>query len=175
MRTGLGLGLLFGMVLGGGLHAQSAEDYGRLKPGQLVRVSTIGKSRFVARLGGIPGDSTSALFAGADMPFEAARVDSLWVRGHATVTGAIVGAAFITPLSFLAWAGLCELGADGAGCDQWGLVTGLALGTGAVGALLGAGVGALVPKWKLRYARQREAAIAPLVGPGGRIGLTVRF
>jgi hypothetical protein len=91
------------------------------------------------------------------------------------VTGAIVGGAIITPLSFLAWAGFCDFASEGTGCDEWGLVTGLALGTGAVGALLGAGVGALIPKWKLRYARQREAAIAPLVGPGGRIGLTVRF
>ncbi|MDH4045610.1 MAG: hypothetical protein OEY20_03510 [Gemmatimonadota bacterium] len=173
MRVGIGLGLCFGVAFVSGLHAQSTADFGRLEPGQVVRVSTVGKSRFVTRLGGVPRDPTVELFAHAEVPVDVARVDSLWVRGHATWTGAIVGAAVLTPLGFLGWGVLCEA-ADDDGCASWGLVAGLAMGTGAAGALLGAGVGALIPKWRLRYARARDITVTPLLAPG-RIGVAVRF
>jgi hypothetical protein len=53
-------------------------------------------------------------------------------------------------------------------------VTLLALGGGAAGALLGAGVGSLVPKWRLRYARDRGLTIRPLIGTG-RFGFALEF
>ena len=173
MRTVMGLGLCLGTVFAGELHAQTTADFGRLDPGQVVRVSAVGQTRFVTRLGGMPGAPAGELFASADVPFDAARVDSLWVRGRATWTGAIVGAAVLTPAGFLGWGMLCE-GADDDGCPSWGLVAGLAVGTGAVGALLGAGIGALIPTWRLRYARDRRMTIGPMLGPG-RIGVTLRF
>jgi hypothetical protein len=114
------------------------------------------------------------LFLRAERPFEPGRVDSLWVRGNALKTGAIVGAIVVTPAAFGFFAWICTWAAEGTGCDQWGTVAGLSAAAGAGGALLGAGVGALIPTWKLRYARDREAAIGPMVGPG-RIGLAVRF
>jgi len=168
------LGLLLGVTMAGGLSAQSASDFGGLKPGQVVRVRIVDHARFETRLGGMPADPGTDLFSGAAIPFEAARVDSLWVRGRATWTGAIVGAAIATPLSFGFWAFACTLGADGSGCDQWGTVTLLSLAGGAAGAMIGAGVGAMVPKWRLRFARERDLAISPLVTPG-RVGVAVRF
>lgn len=174
MRTGLGVGLLLAITGLDGLHAQSAGDFSGLKPGQVVRVRTIGNSRFETRLGGIPGDSAPVLFATAQVPFEAARVDSLWIRGRAIWTGAIAGAAVATPLSFAFWAWFCNAVSEGTGCDEWGAVALLAGIGGAGGALIGAGIGAFIPRWRLRYAREGEVTLAPMLGPG-RVGLAVRF
>jgi len=174
MRATIGLLVTLGAGTVSGLHAQATADFGGLKPGQLVRVRTVGQSRFETRLGGIPGDSASVLFENARVPFQAERVDSLWVRGHATWTGAIVGAAVLTPLSFAWWGLFCEAMSEGTGCDEWGTVTALALAGGVGGALLGAGVGALIPKWRLRYARDHDLAVRPVVAPG-RVGLAVQF
>ncbi len=72
---------------------QKAEcTFGDLEPGQAVRVKTVGGLRFVTRLGYAPRDSVAGVFAQAETPFQAERVDSLWVHGHAVGTGALVGA-----------------------------------------------------------------------------------
>lgn len=174
MPTGLRLGLVVALVIAGRLHAQSGADFGRLVPGQVVRVSTTGHSRFVTRLGGTPADPVTELFARADVPFQVERVDSLWVQGRATLTGAIVGGAIATPLAFLVWGGLCEGLSYGAGCDAWGEVALLTLAGGIGGALIGGGIGALVPKWRLRYTRARVLTIRPILAPG-QVGIAVRL
>jgi len=173
MKVGFAMTLLLA-VWAGGLSAQEAPGFGRLEPGQKVLVKTVGGSRFVTRLGAVPGDSLAPSFDLATVPFQAGRVDSLWVRGHATVTGALVGAAIVTPLSFGFWAWVCEAVSEGAGCTTWGAVTAASLITGAGGAVLGAGIGYLTPKWRLRYARDPDATISPMVAPG-RVGLSIRF
>ena len=171
MRSGMGTAVVVLLaVTAGGVQAQE-HPLGQLKPGQTVRVKTTGGSRFVTRLGAGAGDSSFAL---AETPFETARVDSLWVRGRAVGTGALVGAAVVTPLSFAFYAWICTMVAEGNGCDAWDTVTGLALATGAGGALIGAGVGALIPKWRLHYARDRDALISPILTPG-RVGIALRF
>jgi hypothetical protein len=154
----------------GGVQAQELP-LRQLKPGQTVRVKTVGGSRFVTRLGAGTGDSSFAL---ADTPFEVARLDSLWVRGRAVGTGALVGGAAAGVLSFGFYAWICTMVAEGNGCDAWDTVTGLALATGAGGALIGAGVGALIPKWRLRYARDRDLSVSPILAPG-RVGIALRF
>jgi len=175
MRTVIvALVLLLTAANASGVRAQDWGGFGRLVPGQVVRVKTVGGSRFQTRLGDAPRDSVEALFALAGTPFQAERVDSLWVRGHAIGTGAIIGAAVMTPVSFAFWWWFCDAVSEGTGCDAWGTVTGLALIGGAGGALIGAGIGAVVPKWRLRYARDRAASIRPMLAPG-RIGLSVRF
>ena len=173
MRIGIGIPLLLAASAAGGLHAQDLGAFGRLAPGQTVRVRTLGGSRFATRLGTDASDSVRLLFAHAEIPFQVEGVDSLWTQGRATVTGMIVGAAVATPLSFGFWAWVCTAVSEGTGCDEWGTVSLLALGGGAAGALIGAGVGSLVPKWRLRYARQRELSISPYVAPG-RIGVAIR-
>ena len=81
-----------------------------------------------------------------------ATVDSIWVQGRATKTGAIIG-GITGSILFGVFVGyvvqnLCEVDCEGAWL-KGGLVGG-ALGV-AGGALLGAGIGALIPKWRLRF------------------------
>ena len=172
MRVGMAM-IAAGLAgLAGGAEAQ-AITFG-LKPGQTVRVRTVDGARFVTRLAPVPGPSPTALFEGAETPFFLDRVDSLWVRGRAVRTGAIVGAAIATPAGFAFFAHFCSVFSDGSGCQEWGKVTVFALVTGLGGAAIGATVGALIPHWRLRYARDREAGVSPLLGPG-RVGLSVRF
>jgi hypothetical protein len=172
MRIGLGTTLLLAATMAGGLEAQGFDDFGPLRAGQTVRIRTAGGSRFATRLG--DGVTDSARFAQALIPFQAERVDSLWVQGRATVPGLLIGAAVATPLSFAFWAWFCEAVSEGTGCDAWGTVGLLALAGGGAGALAGAAIGSFVPRWRLRYARGRDVAIAPLL-ERGRLGLTVRF
>jgi hypothetical protein len=151
-------------VSAGGVQAQE-NPLRQLKPGQTVRVKTVDGPRFVTRLGDGPP---------AEPPFDVARVDSLWVRGHATGTGALVGAAVAGLGSFAFYGWVCTMVGEGHGCDAWDTVTGLALATGAGGALIGAGVGALIPRWRLRYARDRDVSVSPILTPG-RVGIALRF
>lgn len=174
MRTAIAVTMLLVGANAGALGAQESAAFGRLEPGQAVRVKTVGGSRFETRLGEAPRDSVAALFALAGTPFQAERVDSLWIRGRAIGTGAIIGAAVMTPVSFAFLWWVCDAVSEGSGCTSWGTITGLALIGGAGGALVGAGIGAVVPKWHLRYARDRAASIRPMLAPG-RIGLSVRF
>lgn len=171
MPTRIGF-ILGALTLTTAVHAQEQPVFGSLGAGQTVRVRTVGGSRFATRLGF--GTTDSLRFASAEIPFTAAAVDSLWTRGRATVTGMIVGAAIATPVSFgfLAW--VCDFAAEGTGCDEWGTVAAYSLVGGAAGALLGAGVGALIPKWRLRYARDARLTIRPMLDVG-RVGVAVRF
>jgi hypothetical protein len=127
-------------------------------------VRIVGGERFVARLGAA-GDSTANL--------SASQVDSVWVRGHAAVIGAIVGGAIAGSATFAFFLAVCYAFGDG-DCSEIGLVAALGLAGGAGGALVGAGIGWLIPKWRLRYARDREAAFSLLLAPG-RVGVAVRF
>jgi hypothetical protein len=97
MRIGIALGVLVALADARSACAQVPAEFGALKPRQLVRVRPIAQPRIETQL----GDSVTTLFTGATPPFEAGDVDTLWVRGRATATGAIVGAAVATPLSFL--------------------------------------------------------------------------
>lgn len=170
----LEVGLLLVATAAGSAFAQPSAGFGTLNPGQIVRVKTVGGSRFDTRLRGSAGDSVTVLFAGADVPFTAERVDSLWVRGRAIRTGAVVGGAVAAPMSFLLLWWTCDAVAEGTGCDEWGVVVGLSFAGAVGGALAGAGVGALIPKWHLRYARERDATISPMLAPG-RVGVAVHF
>jgi hypothetical protein len=173
MRIGIAVTVLLAAAASG-LQAQDHHTFGNLEPSQAVRVKTVGGSRFVTRLGYAPRDSMVGLFARAETPFQAERVDSLWVRGHSVGTGALVGAAVATPLSFAFWWWFCDALSEGSGCSSWGAVTELALLGGAGGALVGAAIGAVVPKWHLRYARNCDAIIRPMVAPE-RAGVTIHF
>ena len=126
MRVGMAM-IAAGLAgLAGGAEAQ-AITFG-LKPGQTVRVRTVDGARFVTRLAPVPGPSPTALFERAETPFFLDRVDSLWVRGRAVRTGAIVGAAIATPAGFAFFAHFCSVFSDGSGCQEWGKVTVFAAG-----------------------------------------------
>jgi hypothetical protein len=94
--------------------------------------------------------------AGARTPVPRGALNRLWVQGHSTKTGAIVGAAIGIVAGALIGGVGCGLGHsdDGivgnegfdAGCAAAGAGIGVVVGGGA-----GAGIGALIPKWRLRY------------------------
>jgi len=80
-------------------------------------------------------------------------IDALWVRGRATKTGAIVGGAIGAVGGGLLGVFAVGIGSFESGDDPnyfAGAVGGGILGGGICG-LLGAGIGAAIPKWHLRY------------------------
>jgi hypothetical protein len=149
-----------------------------LKPGQTVRIWVHGGDRIESRIRSLRAESLSLQLVGDSGAFDVAAIDSLWVRGTATRTGAIAGAAVVGVASVAFWAALCQGLSDGrGGCTEWGRVTGYSLAGAGAGALIGAGVGALVPKWRLRYARALpvQSALALTHLPLGRLGLGVAY
>jgi hypothetical protein len=156
-----------GVLLGcaaGPLAAQT-NPFARVRSGQTVRVRLVPGQRFVVRLG-VEGDTTARL--------PASLVDSVWVRGNAALVGALVGGGIGGAGTFAFFLALCNALSDGGGCDEGGVVVALGLGGAAGGALLGGVIGMMVPKWRLRYARDRNSAVRFLVAPG-RVGLGLRF
>jgi hypothetical protein len=141
-----------------GTLAAQTPPLPELEPGVRIRLET---SAVVGRLSGhfdqYRADSLimrSPTNARTALPVR--DLAKLWVRGHATKTGAIVGAAIgVAAGAFIGGAG-CGLAHsdDGIignedfdfGCAAAGAGIGLIIGGG-----MGAGVGALIPKWHLRY------------------------
>jgi hypothetical protein len=147
-----------------------------LKPGQTVRISVHGGDRIESRIRSLRSKSPALQLVGDSAAFDVATIDSLWVRGTAARTGGIVGASVVGVASFAFWAALCQGLSDGSGgCREWGRVTGYSLVGAVAGALIGAGVGALVPKWRLRYARTLPVQSALPHLPQGRLGLGVAY
>ena len=144
-----------------------------LKPGQTVRIRVHGGDRIGARIRSLQAGSLPLQLVGDSGAFDVAAIDSLWVRGRATRTGAIAGAAVVGVASVAFWAGLCTALSDGGGCNDWGRVTAYSVAGAGVGALIGAGVGASVPKWRLRYARALPGQGTLIHLPRGRLGLGV--
>lgn len=147
-----------------------------LKPGQTVRIRVHGRDRIESRIRSLQAESLTLQLVGDSAAFDVAAIDSLWVRGRATRTGAIAGAAVVGVASFAFWGGLCTALNDGpGGCKDWGRVTAYSVAGAGGGALIGAGVGALVPKWRLRYARALPVQGTLIRLPLGRLGLGVAY
>jgi len=147
-----------------------------LKPGQTVRIRVHGGDRIESRIRSLQAESLALQLVGDSAAFDVAAIDSLWVRGRATRTGAIAGAAVVGVASFAFWGALCSGLSEGSGgCEEWGQVTAYSVAGAGVGALIGAGVGALVPKWRLRYARALPVQGALIRLPLGRLGLGVAY
>jgi hypothetical protein len=147
-----------------------------MKPGQTVRIRLHGGDRIESRIRSLRAESLALQLVGDSAAFDVAAIDSLWVRGTATRTGAIAGAAVVGIASVAFWGALCQGLSDGpGGCTQWGRVTAYSLAGAGAGALIGAGVGALVPKWRLRYARALSVESALTHLPLDRLGLGVAY
>ena len=88
------------------------------------------------------------------------RIEELHERGRATKTAAIVGAVAGGVVGGYAVAVACSIGRADDGEigneDQWAdcALAGAAVG-GAGGALVGAGIGSLIPKWHVRFRSPR--------------------
>lgn len=127
------------------------------RPGARVRVS-VGGTRIEGRAAGTAGDTLLLRVArGFVLQTPVATIDSIWDRrGRATTrglkTGAVVGGVALGGFALFLTQALCD---NAAGCDPGGQelaavgVVGLAGAVG--GALVGAGVGALFPAWRLHW------------------------
>ncbi len=139
-----------------------------LKPGQHVRLLTtdgqLGEASIWQTTGHPPGlrltppglrlraaDSTGTI------PLTA--IDSLWLRRSKAGTGAWKGAMALGIPSCLLSINACIGASEGQGCDAWGIVAGLTLAGAAVGAGVGALIGAESKRWELQYARPRASGL----------------
>jgi hypothetical protein len=144
-----------------------------LKPGERVRIRERGGERIESRIVSVQAEPLGLQLMGTGAALDAAAIDSLWVRGQATRIGTNTGAVVGGVLSFAFWAAVCSGVSEGKGCDAWGTVAALGVAGAVGGALVGAGIGALVPNWKLRYASALPVQGALILLPKGRVGLGV--
>ncbi len=145
-----------------------------LRPGQTVRVWQADGQRFEGRLVAVDSSPLVLRFAGSHPVVALTAIDSLWVRRHSTRHGAIVGGILVGGGMFAGAATLCTLGGDRDGCNAWPFVAGATLVAGGVGALLGAGVGGLFPKWK-RVEPQRVTVSFGVGSRGVQAGARIHF
>src|SRR6267154_4376275 len=119
-----------------------------LRPGQTVRVWLADGQRFEGRLVAVDSSPLVLRFAGSHPVVALTAINSLWVRRHSAGRGALIGGILVGGFTFGVTSWACSVIAEGSGCHDWGPVTLVALGGGSVGALLGAGVGGLFPRWR---------------------------
>ena len=156
MRTPFIAALLSASIAGTPLSIatsqQSAERqtaFESLADSQWVRLAVPDGGRHEGRLLGRSSDSVVLSAEAKPLRVAATTIDTLWTRGTAIKTGAIVGALTGLALGVVA----------GATCNEWGegdcptdtamlALGGIGLGGGA---LLGSLVGLVIPKWHRRY------------------------
>ena len=153
----LALVTLLGAVGSGPAHSQRQTDNAIQLPslahGSRVRIESERRQLEGVFLRGDAG----ALLLSSDEGERRVRMDSvsrLWTRGRATKTGAIVGA--IAGGAFGVFVGAVTNSFCSSGffdvvdpCPE--AIPILGLGGSAIGGAVGAGVGALIPKWHRRY------------------------
>lgn len=167
-QTSLTLFLLFAVPC---LDAQGSigTALGTLRAGQTVRVRAGGGDAVESRVLAVRAASLTLRLAGGDTAVAGSSIDSLWVRGNVAATGALVGGAVAGAVSFAFWASFCAGVSEGAGCNDWDIVTAYSFAGAACGALLGAAIGAGTTKWRLHYAR--VPAVRPTIVPLRHDGL----
>ncbi|MGH9892124.1 MAG: hypothetical protein ACREA0_09115 [bacterium] len=99
-------------------------------------------------------------------------IDSLWVKGHATSTGAIVGATIAAVGSVVVSAAVCKSIREDFPCGESGKAITASI---AGGAALGAVIGSVVPKWRLRYARTPGLAVGRAIQSQFSLAFVVTF
>ncbi|MEO8296109.1 MAG: hypothetical protein ABI613_11390 [Gemmatimonadota bacterium] len=124
----------------------------QLRPSRFVRFAVPNLGRVQGRVDGPVSGSVTLTSQGQTQTISLGAIDTLWVRGRATRTGAIIGAIAGLGGGLLFGAlldALCEYD-----CGSNATVT-----VGALGAITGAGAGAIVgaaiPRWKKVFSRRR--------------------
>ena len=147
----------------------------RLHADQYVRLHVRGGRHFEGRFAFYVVAPAGSQLSVADTLIPAETVDSLWVRGRATKTGAIVGAVVVGAPAAVFWTAVCSVILEH-DCDEWGVVAGLTAASAGVGALVGAGIGTAFPRWHLRYAQMTVGLrLAPLPQQRAGVGMAVPF
>jgi hypothetical protein len=145
-----------------------------LRPGQTVRVWLADGQRFEGRLVAVDSSPLVLRFAGPHPVVALTAIDSLWLRRQSSGRGALIGGIVVGGVSFAGAAAFCVALGEGSGCDAWGAVALVTLGGAGVGALLGAGVGGLFPRWK-RIEPQRVTISFGVGGRGLQAGARIHF
>ena len=143
---------------------------GTLKPGQIVRVRPRTGDRFEARVLSMQGDSLILSLEGSRVLLSARTIDAFWVKGRATGTGAIIGAAIAAVGSVVISAGVCESIREDFPCGESGTAIAASI---AGGAALGAAIGYAIPKWRLRYARNLMVGTRMTIRPQLSLALSM--
>jgi len=146
----------------------------RLHAGQTVRVRLVGGQRFEARLVSVDSSPLVLRFAQSPQGVPISSIDSLWLRRRGTARGAIIGGIVVGGASFALGALVCTVVGEGTGCNDWGAVVVFSVAGAGVGALLGAGVGSLFPRWQ-RVDPQRVTLSLGAGNGGLRVGARIRF
>ena len=145
-----------------------------LHAGQTVRVRLADGQRFEARLVGVDSSPLVLRFAQSPQGVPISSIDSLWLRRRGTARGAIIGGIVVGGASFALAAVVCTALGEGTGCDAWGTVVAFSVAGASVGALLGAGMGSLFPRWQ-RVDPQRVTISLGVGNLGLRAGARIRF
>jgi hypothetical protein len=122
-----------------------------LADSQWIRLAVPDVGRHEGRL--LERSSESVVLSAEPEPFRvpATTIDTLWTRGNAGKTGAIVGAVILGTLSTALAAVACEDIKNTENCNTGrAMLLGGAVGL-AGGALLGGLTGLAIPKWHRRY------------------------
>jgi len=147
------------LVAPGHAGAQT-QDTGRvaavlaLRLGQQVRVDLTGNRQVEGRLA--LGSDTSLTLIRHDVPAKVRLpdVERLWVRGRATGRGALLGAGVGTLAGVLYGLLISDVACepvDGGDCSTLEVAAVAGLLGGAGGAAVGAGIGSVIPIWRLRF------------------------
>lgn len=151
-------------------QAEPATALARLRTGQTLRIRLHDGQSLQARVASVDSEPRIVRSAAPDLAIPLSAIDSLWLKRHATKTGALVGAIVLGAGMGATVASYCSTGDE---CADGAWLAGAGIGAGA-GALLGAGIGSLIPKWRLIHPSRATLSLRP-----ARIGLSavaqVRF
>lgn len=156
------------------LGAQQSEELQlqRLRPGQTLRLHLADGQRLESRIDSVTGSPFSIQLRSLPTPLTLEKIDYLRVKGRATAIGAVIGAAIGAVGSVVISAAYCEAIRRDFPCGESGETIAASIAGGAV---LGAAIGYAVPKWRLRYSRNRVVGMRMTIGPQASLGLSMTF
>ncbi len=143
--------LLPGIAVAQDSSARRDSAIAKLNTGQQIRVSGEAMSRLVGKAGVALNDTLDFAQDDAVRRIPIPAIDTLWVRGPATMNGAIIGGTLVgsfAAIFFAAWVGSCE--ASDCGSVPLAALGGFLMG-GTVGAVLGGFIGGSTKTWKRQY------------------------
>jgi len=175
MRSGMLLTCFVLSVPFTGIDGQTNPHRGvRLRAGQTVRVRLTDGQRFEARLVGVDSSPLLLRFVQSPQGVPISSIDSLWLRRRGTARGALISGIVVGAAAFALGAGFCYAFGEGDGCHSWGYVVGFSIAGGGAGALVGAGIGSLFPRWQ-RVDPQRVTISLGVGSLGLRAGARIRL
>lgn len=125
-----------------------------LIPNQLVRIQTLDGSRHTGITGPLTDGSLVLNSPNEVLRINVAEIERMWLRGHATRKGALIGGAIGLAGGVVYGLLITEPASspcDANNCTRAGVTVLSGLLGAAVGAGSGAIIGSLIPRWSLRF------------------------